>query len=500
LGLAGGTKLAMGFYHNSESTAKRDFEGFFKLVFDISPYFRNLYNNPPIRLISSGYKSRAGILGTQLIFCIASEISFAAPKDGNEKLAEILGRYESRFKTKRFSFGGVITDSSANMDDIGGPVEKLRESVNPKELFEISPNQWTVRPELYSESNGKTFKFYRGDAIRGPYCIEDEGDILRNNLDTDRIIEVPVSAKYRFMTAPERSLKDLAGISYTSATDLFFHNDLSHFIKCSNMRNLIPEIIDVDFYDKNDSIFNKVSPMIYRIPRGTTICLGIDLGLVDDVTGISAVYIDGETMIGDIKLPTFKYPFIFGLSRKQGQATSIDHIYQFIKEIQRNGLYVSVSADSFGSAGLLQNLERDGIDYKVISVDRTMDAGLLFKNIINTDRAQMPKVNRLIREAAEIRITYNGKNGDHMKLDHPAVSSCADKFEENLTGKTVKGSKDLFDSICQCTWNAYQKYAEYKENGSAGGVGKSLEALNHITRDAREESQKIFQDMLESIF
>jgi hypothetical protein len=47
---------------------------------------------------------------------------------------------------------------------------------------------------------------------------------------------------------------------------------------------------------------------------------------------------------------------------------------------------------------------------------------------------------------------------------------------------------------------AAQEYAEYKENGSAGGVGKSLEALNHITKDAREESQKIFQDMLESIF
>ena len=77
----------------------------------------------------------------------------------------------------------------------------------------------------------------------------------------------------------------MAGFSYTNSTDLFFHNDLSHLIKCSSSRNLIPEVIDVDFYDKTDTIFDKVAPMIYRIPRGTNLFLSFDIGLVDDITG-----------------------------------------------------------------------------------------------------------------------------------------------------------------------------------------------------------------------
>lgn len=501
LGLAGGTKLAMSFFHNSENTATRDFKGFFNLVFDISPYFRHLYNNPPIRLIASGYKSKAGILGTQNVFTIASEISFAAPKDGIEKIGEILGRYESRFKTKRFTFGGVIADSSANTEEVGGAIDKFREGVPPEEEFEISPSQWMVRPELYAESNGETFKFYRGDAIRGPYCIESDEEILKNNLDPDRIIDVPVSAKYRFITSPERSLRDLAGICYSPSTDLFFHNDLSHFIKCSSMRNLMPEIIDVDFYDTTDTIFDKVSPMFYRIPRGTNLFLGLDIGLVDDICGVSAAYLDGEVSVGNALLPKIKFPFIFGLSRKPGQATSLDHIFQFIQQIRQNGMYVSVSADSFSSAGLFQSLERAGIEYKAISVDRTMDAGIMLKNIINTDRAEMPRVERLLREAAELRIVGNGKNGDHMKIDHPAVSTCY-TFADPLMkpNEAMKGSKDLWDSICQSTANLMQKYSEYKEGGVGGGIQKSMQAIDSITKDPREETAKVFQDMIESIW
>lgn len=491
----------MSFFHNSEKTAIKDFKGFFDLVFDISPYFRNLYNNPPIRLIASGYKSKAGILGTQNVFTIASELTFASQKDGVDKIAEILGRYESRFKTKRHTFGGVIADSSANMDDPGGAVEKFREGVDACDLFEVSPSQWIVRPELYSESNGKTFKFYRGDAIRGPYCIDDEEDILRNNLDTDRIIDIPLSAKNRFITAPEKNLRDLAGFSYTNSTDLFFHNDLSHLIKCSSLRNLIPEVIDVDFYDKTDTIFDKVAPMIYRIPRGTNLFLSFDIGLVDDITGVSAVYYNGETMIGNTSLPKFKYPFVFGVSRKSGQATSLNHLYQFIKDLKNYGFNISFSADSFSSAELFQNLERDGIEYKSISVDRSMDAGIMFKNIVNTDRAELPRVERLLREASEIRIVRTGKDNNHIKLDHPTVSTNTTFKEPSIKpGDTVKGSKDLFDSICACTFNCYQKYAEYKEGGPGAGVMKSMQALEHLTRDPREESAKVFQNMLENIF
>ena len=500
LSIAGGTKLAIGFYHNSELTARKDFLNYYKLVFEVSPYFQHLYNNPPIRLIAAGAKSKAGVIGTQLIFSVLSELSFWNQKDGVEKVSEILTRYESRFKTKRYFVGGVVCDSSANMDDSASAVEKFKEGVDACDLYTVSPSLWTVRPELFSESKGKTFKFYRGDAVRAPYCIEDESDIINNDLDTDRIIDVPVSAKPRFLLDPCRALKDLGGYTYSDISDLFFHNDLSHLIKCSSLRNLIPEIITVDFYNKNDSIFDQVSSMVYRIPRGTTLFLHFDLALYSDIAGVAATFYTGETTIGNASFPTFKIPFIFGVSRKKGQATSLDHMYQFIKDLIKNGYYVSFSADSFASAGILQSCDRDGIEYKTLSVDRSMDAGIAFKNAINTGRIEMPRVERLLREASELRVVGTGKNGDHIKLDHPAYSSCTMFDNVGKEPGTVRGSKDLFDCASASFFNCLQKYSEYKEGGVGGGIQKSMQAIDSITKDAREEAGQVIQNMIESIF
>ena len=239
VGLAGGTKLAMGFVHANSETAYRDFVQFYKHVFDISPYFRQQYNKPPIRLIASGPKSTGAVLGVQLIFTVLSELGFWKPQDAKEKMDEVLGRYESRFKNKRFFFGGVIADSSAKDSDHGAS-QRFEEIVPPNELFRISPAQWEVRPELYAESRGETFDFFIGDSTKTPRIIEEGEDPIKSGVDLDRIIKVPISAKYRFMSNPVRNLQDLAGIPYTG-TSLFFGGDLSHVLKCSTLRNLAPE-------------------------------------------------------------------------------------------------------------------------------------------------------------------------------------------------------------------------------------------------------------------
>ena len=497
LGLAGGTKLAMGFFHANFETAKRDFVNFYKFVFDESPYFKRLYNNPPIRLIASGPKSTGAVLGSQLIYCVLSELGFWRPQDAVEKVEEVLGRYESRFKNKRTTFGAVVADSSAKDEDFSA-CKKFEESVPGDELFKINPSQWEVRPELYAESKGKTFKFYRGDSIREPYCIENDKDIENEHLDKDRIINVPISAKYRFLSDPVRSLRDLAGYSY-SGNELFFNNNLSHLLNCCTIRNLAPEIITVDFYNKQDSIFDKVSQMVYRIPRGTNLFVHYDIGIKKDICGIALCYYNGDKVIGNAVLPKFKFPLVFGVSRLKGQATSLDHLYQFLKDLIKNGYYITFSADSFASAGIFQSCERDGIDYKAISVDKTMDAGTMFKNIVNTERAELPYNNVLLRECSEIKIVSNGKNGDHIKLDHPLVSKCTEFDYAGKTGE-LPGTKDIFDACCGALYSCYQKYAEYKEGGVNSGIQRNIKAIDHITKDSREETAKKIQSMMESIF
>ena len=499
LRIASGSKLGMAFIHTSSDTAYQNFCLYYKnYVFKESPYFRQLYNNPPIRLIPCGPKSSGALLGVDLIYANLSEINFYSPKDGYDRVSEVLGRVDSRFKNVRFHYIAVVADSSANGVDFSA-VKKFEDSVPPDELLTVAEPQWVIRPELYSESKGETFKLYLGDAIREPYIIDNEDDIQRENLDTDRIMNVPVSAKYRFISSIERSIRDICGIAYDSNT-LFFNNNLTHLLNCSKIRNLAPEKIAVDFYDKNDSIFDKVSNMVYRIPRGAHIYLHTDIGLKQDNTGICACILDKEVPVGNSLLPTFKFPFMFVLSRLKGQATSLDHIFQFIQDlIKKGGYYVTYSADSFSSAGIFQLCERENIPYKAISVDKTMDACLMLKNAINTERIETVYHKTLIREVSELRVVYNGKNGDHMKIDHPEISKCHELDYEGLTGDQP-GTKDLWDSMAGSFYSAYLDYSLYKEGGVGGGIQKSMKAMDSITKDPREETAKVFQDMIESIW
>lgn len=499
LGLAGGVKLAFAFFHANEQTAHKDFVQYFRNIFEISPYFKNLYHNPEIRLISSGPKSVGGIIGTQMIYTTLSEIGFWKPSDAMSKMSEALIRYQSRFVSKRFTWGHVICDSSAKSAD-HSVADKFEEAVPENELFLAKFSHWVARPELYNESNGETFDFYRGDSVRSPHVLED--DEKRDELDQDRIIKCPIQVKRNFMLDPIRSLQDLAGFPYSSK-ELFFNGSISHLVNCSTIPNLCDDVIkDIDFFDLSDSLYNRTAHMFYKVPRGVTLFIHFDIGIVSDNTGIAICYYDGEETSGNSRFgntvyPKFKFPLILGLSRKDGQKTSLDHLFQFVQRLSLD-YDIHVSADGFASAGLFQSCERAGITYKAISVDKTTEPYFMFKNVVNSERATLVYNETLLRECSELRIVTNGKNGTHVKIDHPEFSS---SFEFDYSGRTgdKPGTKDLADAVVGALWACYEKYSEFMETGG-GGVKKQLSAIKTLYRSPKEESSKAIQDMLENIF
>ena len=499
LGLAGNVKLAFAFLHANEQTAYKDFVQYFRNVFQISPYFKNLYNKPQIRLISSGPRSVGGFLGTQMVYSVLSELGFWRPEDANNKISEALIRYQSRFVDKRFNFGHVVCDSSAKDEDQSS-IEKFEEAVPPEELYQAKFAHWVARPELYRESEGKTFEFYKGDSIRMPHIIEPGED--KDLLDPDRIYKCPIQVRRNFLLDPIRSMRDLLGQAYSSK-DLFFNGSISDIAECSTLTNLCSDVIDdLDFFDLNDTLYDRLAPMIARIPRQTNLFVHCDIGLKHDVTGIAIAYYDGETTGNDDLLdtttyPKFKFPLIFGLSRKKGQSTSLDHIFQFIQRLSID-YNVCVSADSFASAGLFQSCERAGIPYEAISVDKTTEPYFMFKNVILGHRATLVYNERLLRECSELRIVANGKNGTHIKIDHPEISSSFEFDYKDRKGEKP-GTKDIADAVVGALWSCYKKYSEYMEDGG-NGVKKQLNLVTQMVKSQKEDTQMQFQSMLENIF
>jgi hypothetical protein len=159
---------------------------------------------------------------------------------------------------------------------------------------------------------------------------------------------------------------------------------------------------------------------------------------------------------------------------------------------------VTVSADSFASAGLFQSCERAGIPYEEVSVDKTTEPYFMFKNVVNSGRAKIVYNQRLLRECSELRVVTNGKNGTHIKVDHPDLSSSFEFDYKDRTGD-MPGTKDVADAVVGSLWACYKKYSEYLEDGG-NGVNKQLQLVTQMTKSAQEDANKYFQDTLENIF
>lgn len=251
---------------------------------DISPFFKNeltRYSKLPVRLIASGFKSKGSVIGSQLLYVVLSEISFVSPVDANNKINEVLIRYNSRFSRIRHYFGGCVCDSSAK-ESINDSAQKFEESVPKGELFKVHPSIWQVKPQDYAESKGQYFEFYRGDNITLPHIMTEE-ELADDTIDKDRIIKVPIQLRFSFENDATKSLQDLAGVAYSNQ-DLLFSGDLSHVFKCASIRNLMPDVISTDFYNMKDTIYSKAEPMIDFIPRKSHLFIHFDINYPSVIT------------------------------------------------------------------------------------------------------------------------------------------------------------------------------------------------------------------------
>ena len=91
-----------------------------------------------------------------------------------------------------------------------------------------------------------------------------------------------------------------------------------------------------------------------------------------------------------------------------------------------------------------------------------------------------------------------------MNSNTHSVKACAYKHYslifDNKSGEHPEGSKDVFDSLQGALENCRLSLYEGNENGLNTGYIKQSQMITKMTYDPREESQKEFQGMLESIF
>ena len=483
-------------FHRDENVAYREFKKYFDTVLEYSPFFKNIPHRPNFKVLTSGPRGGGG-LGTDLIFSILGEINFwpnqeVAMERTNSTLIRFKSRYDIDVTTK---VGQFIVDSSAKGS--ADSVQLFLENTDPRYTWNCCPSHWAVRKNLYQRSEGKTFNVFTGSGAKPPRILGDDGEyLLEEGMDPDKIIKVPIQLKGEFSAALEKSLQDLAGVSTTSSNS-FFGGNIENLIKCSSEKNRMPEVIEVDFYNKSDRIYDKVSPMLDTIPLKTPIWLGLDLSAArdGDMTGISGVTFSEWDNIDGVRVPRINCLFTFAVKNKEGQEISLFHIFQFIQELNKR-FNVCVSADQAFSRQLLQDCEREYIPTNGrISTDLLpCNPALYLKYLINNRLIKLPVNKRLQREALDLLYTKTGK------VDHPVHATFSNQFDNPPGGNGQKGSKDVWDSLASACYSLKMSIDEGMELGYSTGIKKQMSAIQGMTSDPREEAGKAIQGMLESIF
>ena len=345
---------------------------------------------------------------------------------------------------------------------------------------------------MYVSSKGQTFKVFIGDGgSTPPQIIPKDAELDPTKYDPDRIIKVPIQLLGEFKANLTKSLQDLAGVS-TGSNNLFFEGDITCIKECTTIINKIPEVITVDFYDKNDRLIDKIKPMLSLLRYKRTLFLGADLSAArgGDATGLSGVTFEGWKNVGGTKMPMMRCWFMIAIKNKEGQELSLFHIEQFINDL--NKLYrVVFSADQGFSRQILQFCTRENIATNGrISTDIVpCEPAIYLKYILKQGLIQLPENLRFQREAADLYYTEKGK------IDHPKKAST---ILDNREG-TEKGSKDVWDSLCEADYNCK---LSLEKDEAFEGFEKEMQLIDRMNNEGNQKliAQERIQSMIESIY
>ena len=283
-------------------------------------------------------------------------------------------------------------------------------------------NIYTVYAPIWEAHKHKNIYFksgsievYLGDSNYDPFVIDEERP-LTEDMDRDLVLIAPKELEREFRADTIKAIQDKAGIS-TGTSGLFFKSKdkLNEVFKIPMYTK---DVIICDMFEKEDTLMNHLQTAINMLlPKEKTLFIRLDLGVVKDHTGLSIGYLDSYyypyPTDKKVKLPKYKIPISVAISRYAGQETSITKITEFILQLSKDYSIGGISADSFQSRNMLQDLKIAGFNVKDLSVDKTTTAYNYLKNIIYNKHIELPQNKLLMKELKELQ-TIGGK------VDHPA--------------------------------------------------------------------------------
>ena len=360
---------------------------------------------------------------------IFDECNFAAAgiKDVNkakermkEKYDTLVARVTGTFVKHGEVFGRLYIISSKRSDsDFMEEYIQNQKNAGNSHMYVFDKPQWDVWPKSRYSSE-ETFYVALGGKHKQNFVVQDESPeaLLELKEQGYELMKVPMDNKVRFLSDLDVALRDIAGIAVAGAMSFITQDVLD---SCTGKRRN-PFYQDVLQIGVKDSYFIEEFFHMEDIerPKQYPLFVDVDLSLNDDKTGISGVWLVGRNDVQNeagvkVSLPTFKHAFTVAIQAPKGDKIPYMKVKSFLLWLRKNFILERVSRDQFQSEYLAQVLESEGITVDKLSVDRTPDGYIAFRNVLIEKRLELLHVKLLEQELT--RLERDPVTG---KVDHPA--------------------------------------------------------------------------------
>lgn len=424
------------------------------------------YHNFAVQTNSGLIISHNCNLSDEVNFGLTNDVEKLKKKQ-KKLISQVDARMRSRFMRGTYlpTLNIVISSKDQEQSFLEDYIEGKRKNESTTTLIVDEP-QWVVDSRKDSK-----IKFYV--AVGNRYL---PNELLPKNSPKELVdeyrakgysmLEVPEGYYESFQDNLDGALADIAGVA-SAASIKYISGIRWNEVKTDSYKNpFIQEVIEVgngrddisQYYDYFDTT---------RIPKNLKskpLYIHLDLSKTGDRTGIAGVFAIGKTPKIEGESPTkemfYQLGFHVGIQAPRGYEISFDKHRAFIRWLKKQGFKIKgISADTYGSAQLSQQLTADGFLFKTISVDRldtnskTQLQYAYFKSTLYDRRL----------------IIY--KDCDLLTEEVVGLERLGDGHIEHGNAGTT-GSKDMIDGVTGALWNASLDAEEF-----AFEYGESIELV-----------------------
>ena len=476
-GLLPGHAIVFGVYNIFKYKAQSVAASYLREAIDRSPYFKEVFPVNPNKTLDIEFQKSIKVsygatslhaIGENIFSVLIDETEFMKAAASEEEKGQAWELYTSTLRRmeSRYMRGGEIPglmiqiSSKASADSYLS--ERIKNRGSADNVLIVEKTGWDVKPWRYG---GKRFWVFIGDNYSDPRVLTDaEYDEAK---DKTGIMAVPIEHKLAFDEDIHGSLRDLANVASDSASPLIPRRDriieaideTRHhpFSKMEFHIGIDDDDCIEDYFDADLLLKTVQSRFVPRIRPGVGRFIHVDLAYSRDSVGFCMGHVSHFTEIeredrntpghkNEIKLPNIYIDLLLRVVSKKGTEIRLSAVRDFVFALRSYGFVIAkLSADTFQSVDMIQQLNRAGIPSEHFSVDAATEKlghpYAFTKEAIMERRISYYNYPILISELANLQrfdVISGGKI--KWKVDHPQKMNGPD-------GVQIVGSKDVADSL-----------------------------------------------------